>query len=65
MKVKVEIRGYINIPDIWVEPNNTLHTELDIARYHYNEKLDVEDAVNDLSKLLKEYPVDLYVVFPE
>lgn len=64
MKVKVEIRGCIDIPDIWADPKHP-SGPLGIADYHYNDKLDVEDAINDLAKLLKEYPDDLHVDFME
>lgn len=65
MKINVEIRGAIEIPDSWKEPltdedGNAIGDcdevpALFTAEYRYNEQLDPDDAIEELAEKLKEY----------
>ena len=66
MKVAVTIKGFIDIPDSWSDPEmmkNNPYFPLDVADYHYNDKLDAEDAIEDLTDQLKAYKDDFEVDF--
>ena len=55
MKIKVQITGCIDVPDSWNEKDEELY---DIADYHFDEKLNEDDAIDELARLLKRYPED-------
>ena len=61
MKVAVEIRGYIDLPAVWDDVPNV--SAIEIADYHYNDSLTVEDALDDLARRLKMNPDDFEVIF--
>lgn len=61
MKVAVEIHGYIDLPVVWDDLPNV--SPIEIADYHYNDCLTVEDAVEDLARRLKMNPDDFEVIF--
>ena len=65
MKVRAEIRGCIEIPDSWANSANGMDImeAIDTADYHFNDKLDVDDAINLLAAWLKKYPDDFEVSF--
>ena len=66
MKVAVTITGFIDIPDCWVDPTMMKHNPyfpLEVADYHYNEKLDEDAAIDSLCRLLKAYPDDFGAKF--
>ena len=63
MKVAVTIHGFIDIPDVWLGTKDDAIHPLEVADFHYNDKLDVEDAINSLSTGLKKYPDDFAVDF--
>lgn len=55
MKIKVEIAGSIDVPDMWGE------NAPEVAEYRYNEQLTLEDALDELMEKLKKYPEDVEV----
>lgn len=66
MKVAVTITGFIDIPDSWADPTmmkDNPYYPLDVAGYKYNEMLDEDDAIDELGRLLKEYPDDFEAMF--
>lgn len=63
MKVAVTIKGFIDIPDTWSDPKESEDFPLDVADYHYNDKLDAEDAIDDMADRLKAYKDDFEVYF--
>lgn len=67
MRVKVEIEGVIDIPDVWVIPpdveledGNQQWTE-DVVEFWFNEHLCAEDAIEDMASRLKKYPNEFWV----
>lgn len=63
MKVAVTIKGFIDIPDTWSVPREDQNFPLDVADYHFNEKLNADDAIDALASGLKEYQDDFEVDF--
>lgn len=63
MKVAVTITGFIDIPDTWSDPRQGEDFPLDVADYHYNEKLNPDDAIDDLANRIKAYPEDFEADF--
>ena len=57
MKLKVILTGYIDCPDYWTNLDNLLPEE--IADFHYNDKLNLNDALRDLTEKLQHYPDDV------
>lgn len=55
MKIKVRITGTIDVPDSWGK------NAPDVADYHYNEQLTLEDTLDELMEKLKKYPEDIEV----
>lgn len=62
MKVAVKITGFIEVPDTWASKGDDCFL-LDVAGYHYNDKLEAEDAIDDLANKLKEYSHDFEAEF--
>ena len=54
-KVTLTLEGVIDLPEVWGEGNEAL----EVADYHYNNKLNLEDAVNLLLRELKKNCPDL------
>lgn len=63
MKVAVTINGFIDIPDTWSDPRFGQDFPLEVADYHYNEKLNEDDAIDDLASCLKVYKDEFDVDF--
>ena len=60
-KVTLTIEGVVELPEVWGDGYHAL----DIADYHYNDKLDEEDAIMDIVQLMKAECPDLSDVIVE
>lgn len=55
MKMTVKIIGTVDVPDDWGEMAQ------DVADYRYNEQLELEDALDELNRKLKDHPNDVEI----
>lgn len=60
-KVTLTIEGVIELPEVW----GSGYDAFDIADYHYNDKLNEEDAIMDIVRLMKAECPDLSDVIVE
>lgn len=71
MKARCEIRiaGEVEIPDCWNDPKEIARNPyypLEVALYHYGEKLEVEDALRELlSQMVCGDDTDMSIQFSE
>lgn len=67
MRVRVEITGVIDIPDMWITPPGLEREEEkrrwteDNVEFWFNEHLSEEDAIEDIARRLKKYPDEFFV----
>lgn len=63
MKLAVTIKGVIDIPDEWLDPDKDGDYPLEVADERYNDQLAEEAAIDELAMKIKAYPEELNVVF--
>lgn len=57
MKLAITIKGFIDVPNEWLDPQRDADFVAEVAEYRYNEQLCEDDAIVELAEKITNVTV--------